>query len=170
MENIIDVLISGIELQQEIQKDTTRYIRHGLKSSAQKDPKENGKEKDTKDKDALIPARVSTAYDELNRLSLDKIALAQKLVETMTRVNARLDHDLTKVVTLSGEPAQEHYEVKGGYVVGTLPNPSGAPVTLSANVSAARPTAIDKVVESLRNAEAPATTSGAVAQPSQKRT
>ena len=158
-----------LELQQEIHKETTRYIRHGLKGSIPKDPKENGKEKDTKDKDALIPARVTAAYAELDRLSAEKMALAQRLVETMTRVNARLDHDLGRVVRLTGEPPQEHYEVRGGYVVGTLPNHSGAPVTLSANVTSSRSTAIDKVVETLRAAEAPPSVTSAVAQPTQKR-
>jgi len=159
----------SLEIQQDIQKDTTRYIRRALKSSAPKDSKENGKEKDIKERDALIPDRVAVAYKELDQLALEKIALGKRLVETMTRVSARLDHDLAKVMTLSGEPTQEHYEVRGGYVVGTLPNPSGAPITLSANATAARPTAIDKVVESLRAAEIPVSASTATTQTSQKR-
>lgn len=163
---LLNDLSIHLELQQDVQKDTTRYIRRALKSSTPKDPKEDGKEKDTKDH---IPARVAAAYEELDQLSLDKIALGKRLVETMTRVSARLDHDLAKVMTLSGEPTQEHYEVRGGYVVGTLPTPSGAPITLSANATAARPTAIDKVVESLRAAEIPVSASAVTTQTSQKR-
>lgn len=140
------------ELQQEIQKDTTRYIRHGLKSGGTpKEGKENGKDKDSKD--SLIPGRVSSAYDELDKLSVDKINLAAQLAETLTRVNARLEHDLTKVVALSGEPQQEQYEVRGGYVVGPAPNTAAAPVALAATstlIATAGARAMKEVQENLR--------------------
>ncbi|KAH8118399.1 hypothetical protein DFH11DRAFT_1686570 [Phellopilus nigrolimitatus] len=140
------------EIQQEIQRDTTRYIRHGVKSSTLKEGKENGKEKDKDSKDALIPARVATAYAELDQIADEKIRLAARLVDALTRVNARLDHDLGKVVALSGEQPQEQYEVRGGYVVGTLPGATGAPITLSANTSASIPAtrSVREVQESIR--------------------
>lgn len=116
-----------------IQKETTRYIRHALKASGtSKEGKENGKDKDAKD--AAIPGKVAQAYAELDQLANEKISLASRLVELLTRVSARLDHDLTKVVQLSGEPAHEQYEVRGGYVVGTLPG-APAPIQLSANTT-----------------------------------
>ena len=119
--------------QDVIQKETTRYIRHALKNSGTpKEGKENGKDKDAKD--AQIPGRVAQAYAELDQLANEKIQLSARLVELLTRVGARLDHDLGKVIQLSGEPPQEQYEVRGGYVVGTLPG-APAPITLSANTS-----------------------------------
>ncbi|THH11501.1 hypothetical protein EW145_g630 [Phellinidium pouzarii] len=139
------------ELQQEIQKDTTRYIRHSVRNSATREGKEIGKDKDSKD--LLIPGRVTIAYAELDQIALEKINLAARLVETITRVNARLEHDLAKVVTLSGEPAQEQYEVRGGYVVGTLPGAAGAPSALSAipqGVPTTASRAVREVQESLR--------------------
>ncbi|KAI5123408.1 hypothetical protein M0805_006114 [Coniferiporia weirii] len=140
------------ELQQEIQKDTTRYIRHGVRSSTPKEGKESVKEKDKDSKDSLIPGRVDAAYAELDRIAMEKINLGARLVEALARVNARLDHDLTKVVALSGEP-QEQYEVRGGYVVGTLPGAAGAPITLSASnpsISTSAVRSIREVQESLR--------------------
>ena len=116
-----------------IQKETTRYIRHALKATGTpKEGKENGKDKEAKD--AAIPGKVAQAYAELDQLADEKIRLASRLAELLTRVSARLDHDLTKVIHLSGEPPQEQYEVRGGYVVGTLPG-APAPIQLSANTT-----------------------------------
>jgi hypothetical protein len=144
-------------MNQEVQKETTRYIRHALKSSnGSKDAKENGKEKDTKDKDALIPARVAALHTEIEQLSRDKIALANRLVNLLTRVNARLDHDLAKVMVLSGEQPTEQYEVKGGYVVGVTPIAPSASTSSIPSASAmggfGRANAAEKVSESLRAA------------------
>ncbi|TDL29390.1 hypothetical protein BD410DRAFT_892695 [Rickenella mellea] len=114
------------DIQQDIHKETTRYIRHATKP---KDAKDNGKEKekDTKDKDAGIPAKVAADYQELDKMSGEKIALAERVVELLTRVNARLDNDLSRVVALSGEHLPpEHVEVRGGYVVSVTP--AAAPV------------------------------------------
>jgi len=73
-------------------------------------------------KDALIPARVAENYALLDAIHLERIALAQRLVDSLARVGARLEHDLARVVQLSGESApQETYVVQGGYVVGTIP-------------------------------------------------
>ena len=157
-------------MQQEIQKETTRYIRHALKSTARENSigagggkensgaisgsgsgsgsgaaagtgagasasangntgsgsSQNGKEAKERDreKDAQIPGRVAAFYAELEQLSSEKIELAQRLVLVLTKVNARLDHDLGRVMQLSGEGApeqQQHVEVKGGYVVSVTP-------------------------------------------------
>lgn len=61
----------------------------------------------------------------LDVLAEEKIALATRLVTLLTRVNARLEHDFGRIVTLSGDPNAplEHVEVRGGYVVNVLPNP-----------------------------------------------
>lgn len=145
--------IRHTELQQEIQKDTNKYIRNGLKGITPKEGKENGKDKDSKE--ALIPGRVSSAYAELDKLCADKISLAAHLVETLTRVNARLEHDLTKVITLSGEPPQEQYEVRGGYVVGPVQLSATAPPALAANtpaISSASARPMKEVHENLRAA------------------
>ncbi|KLO10236.1 hypothetical protein SCHPADRAFT_999695 [Schizopora paradoxa] len=82
----------------------------------------NSKESKEAAKDALIPARVAENYDLLDALHVERIALAQRLMDTLSRVGARLDHDLGRVVQLSGENVpQEQYVVQGGYVVGTIP-------------------------------------------------
>lgn len=162
------------EIQQEIHKETTRYIRHGLKGSAAAASKEtNGKDnKDTKDKDALIPGRIDLLFVEADKISQEKITLAQRLVDTLTRVNAKLDHDLARVIYLSGEGPQEQYEVQRGYVVGVVPAApsvgfvaaisSNTPVVSSVSTGGAGavglPTAgprnpiMEKVVDSLRAA------------------
>ena len=83
-------------------------------------------------KDALIPGRVAAAYTELEQLANEKVSIAAQLVSALTRVNARLEHDLARVVQLSGEVPQEQYEVRGGYVVGPLA-PTSAGVSAGVN-------------------------------------
>lgn len=139
-----------IELHLEVTKLTDRYFRHSLRNIAIRDGKESGK--DPKDsKDSLIQARVSSAFVELDQLATEKISLSNRLVESLARVNARLDYDLNKVIQLSGEQSQEQYEVRGGYVVGTLPG-APAPITLSANtsISAPAPRAVREVQDTIR--------------------
>ena len=142
-----------VEIQLEIQKDTARYIRHSQKTGTPKEGKENGKDKDSKD--SLIPGRVKLAHEEYDKLCVDKINLAARLVETLARVYARLDHDTTKVIALSGEPPQEQYEVRNGYIVGPAQSSTAAPAVLTGgNVLA--PTSgirqVKEVQESLRAA------------------
>ncbi|PAV21020.1 4 histone acetyltransferase complex component yng2 [Pyrrhoderma noxium] len=125
------------EIQAEIQKDTNRYIRHALKSSnsnnnnnsSNNNTNTNG---NASSKDALIPGRVAAAYTELEQLANEKVSIAAQLVSALTRVNARLEHDLARVVQLSGEVPQEQYEVRGGYVVGPLA-PTSAGVSAGVN-------------------------------------
>ncbi len=173
--HVVFLLLNGVEIQAEINKDTQKYIKHALKASS-KDavggagatssgggtptpgsggtaststptappPSTGGnsaappttaastattnsttttKEPTAKEtKDALIPARVAENYALLDAIHLERIALAQRLVDSLARVGARLEHDLARVVQLSGESApQETYVVQGGYVVGTIP-------------------------------------------------
>ncbi|KAL5535618.1 hypothetical protein ACEPAF_3712 [Sanghuangporus sanghuang] len=139
------------ELLQEVNKLTDRFFRHALRNLIPKEPRENGKEKDTKD--AVVQARVASNFAELDQLAQDKIVLSERLVEALNRVSARLDHDLGKVVQLSGEQSHEQYEVRNGYVVGTLPG-APAPITLTANtttsISAPVPRSLREVQDSLR--------------------
>lgn len=123
------------ELQQEIQKESTKYIRHSLRSASATagqalSPKDNA-----------IPQIVSAHYAEIDRLAAEKEALANRLVQLVSRARARLDHDLSKVLVLQGE---------------LDPSVQAGPFS-----SAATKTPIDKLNDTLRTAitipEAPAT-------------
>ena len=111
-----------IELQQEIQKEGGKYVRHSLKNPGQPlAPKDSG-----------IPQSIATFYAEIDKLAAEKIALAERLVSLIQRARARLDHDLTKVLVLQGEPAPE---IQTSYSFGQgLRNPA------------------ERITESLRNA------------------
>ena len=86
-----------IELQQEIQKDGGKYVRHSLKNPGQP----------LAPKDSAIPQGIAASYAEIDKLAAEKIALAERLVSLIQRARARLDHDLSKVLVLQGEPAPE---------------------------------------------------------------
>ncbi|CAK5265259.1 unnamed protein product [Mycena citricolor] len=99
------------ELQQEIDRETSRYIRHALKPSptpvsSSPSPASGSNptaSRDPSPKSAHVPGKVSTLYATIHTLSSEKIALAQRIIDLVTRTRARLDADLTKVRVLHGE-------------------------------------------------------------------
>ena len=58
-------------------------------------------------KDSAIPQSIATSYAEIDKLAAEKIVLAERLVSLIQRARARLDHDLSIVLVLQGEPAPE---------------------------------------------------------------
>lgn len=54
-------------------------------------------------KDAQLPAKIQASYAEIDRLAVEKLELAQRIVDLIARARARLDHDLSKVLVLQGE-------------------------------------------------------------------
>ncbi|KAF8077859.1 hypothetical protein FPV67DRAFT_1463232 [Lyophyllum atratum] len=89
------------ELQQDIDKDTAKYIRHSIRASASVPSSPSSRAPSPKS--TLIPAKIEAAYAEINQLSAEKCNLAQTLIDLVTRTRARLDSDLTKVRILQGE-------------------------------------------------------------------
>lgn len=82
------------ELQQEIQKESSKFIRHSLRSGT---PGQT-----LSAKDGTIPETINQHYAELDRLAAEKEALANRLVQLIERARARLAHDLSKVLALQG--------------------------------------------------------------------
>ncbi|KAL0950122.1 hypothetical protein HGRIS_010118 [Hohenbuehelia grisea] len=105
------------ELQQELARDQSRYIRHSLRtasppastpsgatpSSAGQTPTPTPTPTSTSGFKPHIPAKVATSYAELDQLADEKIALAQKVIELLAKTRTRLDCDLAKVRVLQGE-------------------------------------------------------------------
>ncbi|PCH40944.1 hypothetical protein WOLCODRAFT_24379 [Wolfiporia cocos MD-104 SS10] len=113
------------ELQQEIQRESSKYIRHSLKSAP-------GQALSARD--AAIPDSVAGYYTEMDQLAAEKVALAERMVQLVARARARLNHDLDRVLALQGEadPA-----LQGG---------------LFAPSARAAASVVDRVNESLRSA------------------
>lgn len=82
------------ELLQEITKETSRYIRHSLRSGT-------GAPLSTKDEQ--IPQKIDQSYAEVDKLSQEKIQLADRLGTLIQRARTRLDYDLRRVLILQGE-------------------------------------------------------------------
>jgi chromatin modification-related protein YNG2 len=51
-----------------------------------------------------IPTKISASFNEIHELAAEKVALAEKLIELITRTRAKLDVDISKVKLLQGEP------------------------------------------------------------------
>lgn len=85
------------ELQQEIAKDSQKFIRHALRT----DSEATGKEKPSSPPPT---EKIKQAQQTLSILADEKIALAERIVELLSRKRSRLDHDLGRVLVLQGEP------------------------------------------------------------------
>ncbi|KAI9509839.1 hypothetical protein F5148DRAFT_695854 [Russula earlei] len=81
------------ELLQEITKETSRYIRHSLRSGAAP----------LSTKDEQIPQKIDQSYAEVDKLAQEKILLAERLGILVQRARTRLDYDLRRVLILQGE-------------------------------------------------------------------
>lgn len=53
-----------------------------------------------------LPARIAASFAEMDQLSDEKVALAQRVIELLTRTKARLDASLARVRVLQGEPEE----------------------------------------------------------------
>lgn len=115
------------ELHQEIDKDAARYIRHSRRSSTSTPMPMTTISSSTNPITSLpdspsasssragsvapsigtpisIPTKISASYDEIQELAVEKVALAEKLIELITRTRAKLDVDISKVRLLQGDP------------------------------------------------------------------
>jgi chromatin modification-related protein YNG2 len=86
-------LTCTLELLQEITKETSRYIRHSLRSGAAP----------LTTKDEQIPQKIDQSYAEVDKLGQEKIQLAERLGTLIQRARTRLDYDLRRVLILQGE-------------------------------------------------------------------
>lgn len=99
------------ELQGEIQKEGGRYIRHVSKLPPNQA---------LSPKDVAIQTQVETFYAEIDKLSREKEQLAERIVQLIARSRARLDCDLSRVLTLQGEP---DHSIPANYYYGASRNP-----------------------------------------------
>lgn len=90
-----------IELQQEIDKDTSKYIRNARRASGT--PPSPSSSRAPSPKLLSIPAKVAASYAEIQELAQEKCLLANRLIEIITRTRAKLDIDIVKVRTLQGD-------------------------------------------------------------------
>jgi chromatin modification-related protein YNG2 len=81
------------EILQEITKETSRYIRHSLRSGATP----------LSTKDEQIPQKIDQSYAEVDKLAQEKMQLAERLGGLIQRARTRLDYDLRKVLILQGD-------------------------------------------------------------------
>jgi Inhibitor of growth proteins N-terminal histone-binding len=90
----------GLELQQEIDKDSARYIRHSLPASSTPTTPLSPSSLAT---NTPISVKISASYAEIQELATEKCALAQQLIELLLKTRARLDIDIVKVKMLQGD-------------------------------------------------------------------
>ena len=82
------------ELQQEAAKEASRYIRHSGRSTPGAPPNP---------KDAAIHETVKEYYAQIEQLADEKLVLAQRVVDLISRARAKLDHELLRVLVQQGD-------------------------------------------------------------------
>ncbi|TFK72017.1 hypothetical protein BDN72DRAFT_388490 [Pluteus cervinus] len=112
---------------------------------------------------AQLPLRISANYAEIEKLSDEKLALAQRIIELLSRTRNRLDYDLAKVRTLQGESLDD---ISASAINNTIPNLNkvsptkrSASTSLYGNLDGLQNPTTQQMTESLRNAYAPTTSS-----------
>jgi chromatin modification-related protein YNG2 len=93
-----------LDLQAEIDRDSSRYIHHSLNvsdsaSSSTSVSPSPAVPRAPSPKSTLIPGKISTAYAKIDKLSAEKCALAQRIIELVSRTRTRLDSDQRYVLS-----------------------------------------------------------------------
>ena len=151
------------EIQQNIAKDQSKYIKSSLKQSsylptntagsgeqsANGSPTPNGS-----NSKAHLPGRISVAYAEIEALTTEKISIAHQIIELLSRTRARLDGDLSKIRILQGEPPEDvHPSVSPNTAHQlTLSSPYGTKRYVGSDNAVVGVSPIIQVGESLRTA------------------
>lgn len=106
------------DLQQEINKESNKYVRHALRQSPASSipstpvqstapspspaPSNSNGNANGNPKAHLLP-KIAASYAEIDRLSTEKIALAQRIMALLARTRARLEVDLARVGVLQND-------------------------------------------------------------------
>ncbi|KDQ64185.1 hypothetical protein JAAARDRAFT_43346 [Jaapia argillacea MUCL 33604] len=98
------------ELQREIQKETSRYVRQSLPgnpspsapspSPSPATPNPNGTSGPST---TAYQAKMTASYAQIEQLANEKVALAKRMAELIHRAKAKLDFDLARVLIAQGE-------------------------------------------------------------------
>ncbi|KAJ6626837.1 hypothetical protein B0H10DRAFT_1996778 [Mycena sp. CBHHK59/15] len=143
--------IKAQELQQEIDRDSAKYIRHATKTNASSSSSVSpspAASRAPSPKSMHLPAKISAAYAEINELSTDKCLLAQRIIELVARTRARLDADLTKVRVLQGEIPDQSISAR----VSRAPSIANSPMLEADAYLTGTRNAASQISESLRTA------------------
>ncbi|KAJ4470953.1 hypothetical protein J3R30DRAFT_3300280 [Lentinula aciculospora] len=110
------------ELQHQIDSDSARWVRYSLRganTSAGSSPSLLYPSKPI----AHLPAKIKQSYAEIEQLSAEKLALAERVVDLINRTYTRLGVDLSRSRALQGELSTE---VTRGMSMSASPSLSGA--------------------------------------------
>ncbi|KAJ7462786.1 hypothetical protein B0H11DRAFT_2054324 [Mycena galericulata] len=152
LQEIKEKEIKAQEIQQEIDRDSSRYIRHSLRASNSASSSSSvspspAASRAPSPKSMLLPAKINAAYAEINEISAEKIQLAQRIIDLVSRTRARLDADLTKVRVLQGEIPDQSITART-----RAPSVSNTPLLEAEVYSGASRNPASQISESLRTA------------------
>ncbi|KAK7043185.1 hypothetical protein VNI00_008539 [Paramarasmius palmivorus] len=153
LEEILHKETRAQQLQQQIDSDSARWIKHSLRGntpsssvSASPSPSPSSSTKSINH----LPARIKQNYAEIEQLSNEKIAISQRIIELISRTSARLDVDLNKVRQLQGDTHPvETYSAKGG-LVSAVPTLTASEITRGASHGMSGRDPASSISESLR--------------------
>ncbi|KAJ7794477.1 hypothetical protein B0H14DRAFT_3114808 [Mycena olivaceomarginata] len=158
-----------LDLQAEIDRDSSRYIRHSFNvsnsaSSSTSVSPSPAASRAPSPKSTLIPGEISIAYAKIDKLSTEKCALAQRIIDLVSRTRTRLDSDLAKVRALQGEPLEPAFAAATPTASGSsarllrTPSAVGSPMLEGEVYVGASRNPASQIRESLRTALGASTT------------
>ncbi|KAJ3868190.1 hypothetical protein EV359DRAFT_32814 [Lentinula novae-zelandiae] len=91
------------ELQHQIDSDSARWIRYSLRGASAGAGSSPSSLLSPSKPIGHLPAKIKQAYAEIEQLSTEKLALAERVVDLITRTYTRLGVDLNRSRVLQGE-------------------------------------------------------------------
>ncbi|KAJ3995588.1 hypothetical protein F5050DRAFT_1766158 [Lentinula boryana] len=91
------------DLQHQIDSDSARWIRHSLRGANANALGSSPSSLSPSKPIAHLPAKIKQCYAEIEQLSAEKIVLAERVVDLITRTYTRLGADLNRSRVLQGE-------------------------------------------------------------------
>lgn len=110
-----------LELQQQIDSEGARWIRHSLRGTISSHESPSPSPSPSSKSASGIPYKIQHSYAEIEKLSNEKMVLAERISTLIHRTCNRLDSDLNRVRVLQGDaPATESISTRAVSATPTL--------------------------------------------------
>jgi hypothetical protein len=148
-------LTNAIEIQHDLTKESSKYVRHAVRHVSPPSVGVNGTTTTstgigtgTAGPEEEQKNKIAAGHAELEKLANERVALAMRIVSLMTRTRTRLDGDLVRIGILQGEVDKGS---TAAVVLGGAITPTGSAIGEDVYVMHGRNTAV-AISESLRHA------------------
>ena len=94
-------LTRQIEIQHDLTKESSKYVRHAVRNSSPPSVGVNGTTSTGSEEEQQN--KIAAGHAELEKLANERVALAMRIVSLVKRTRTRLEGDLVRIAILQGE-------------------------------------------------------------------